>query len=49
MGSNPVDGQHIPLNGVIYVYGSILRFVVVSVVDAELGALFLNCKEGKVI
>ena len=32
-----------------YIYGSILRFVVASAAEAELGALFLNCKEGKVI
>ena len=49
LGENPVDGQPITLNGAVYVFGAILKFVVTSAAEAELGALFINCKEGKVI
>jgi hypothetical protein len=49
MGANPVGGQPITLNGAVYVYGSILKFVVASAAEAELGAPFLNCQEGKII
>ena len=53
MGSNPLalDVQPTPLNGAIYMYvnDSILKCVVASAVGEDLGALFLNCKEGKVI
>ena len=43
MGSVPKDGQPIPLNGAIYVYSGILKFVVASAAEAKLGALFVNC------
>ena len=49
MGSNPVDRQPIPLNGAIFVLTGILKFVVASAVEAEPRALFMNCKEGKVV
>ena len=49
MGSVPKNGQPIPLNGAIYVYSGILKFVVASAAEAELGALFVNCREGKTI
>ena len=49
MGANIVNGQPIPLNWALYVYGSILKFVVASAAEAELGAPFLNCQEGKII
>jgi hypothetical protein len=49
LGENPVDGQPITLNGAVYVFGGILKFVVASAAEAELGALFINCKDGKVI
>ena len=49
LGASPVDGQPITLNGAVYVFGGILKFVVASGAEAELGALFINCKEGKVI
>ena len=49
LGSKPVTDKPIPLNGAILVFCGILKFVVASAAEAELGALFLNCKEGKVV
>jgi hypothetical protein len=49
LGSIPIDKTPIPLNGAIYVFCGILKFVVASAAEAELGALFLNCKEGKIL
>ena len=46
MGWSPKDGDPIKLNGAFFTLCTILRFVVASVAKAELGALFLNCKEG---
>ena len=46
MGWTPKDGNPIKLNGAFFTLCAILRFVVASVAEAELGALFLNCKEG---
>ena len=37
------------LNGAIFVFCGILKIVVASAAEAEFGALFLNCKEGKVL
>jgi hypothetical protein len=48
MGSLPKDGDPIKLNGAFHTLCSILRFVVVSAAEAELGALFLNCQEGMI-
>lgn len=48
LGNVPTDDQPIQLNGAIYVFCGILKFVVASAAEAKLGALFLNCKEGKV-
>jgi hypothetical protein len=48
MGWSPKDGDPICLNGVFFTLCAILRFVVSSAVEAELGALFLNCKEGMI-
>eukprot|EP00956_Cyclotella_meneghiniana_P014140 scaffold21040_cov41-Cyclotella_meneghiniana.AAC.5 len=48
LGSEPTDDAPIKLNGAILVFCGILRFVVASAAEAELGALFLNCKEGKI-
>ena len=42
-----MDGEPIKLNGAIYTLSSILKFVVASAAEAELGALFHNYKEGK--
>ena len=49
LGSNPEKGKPIKMNGAIYTFCGILKFVVASAAEAELGALFLNCKEGKII
>jgi hypothetical protein len=46
MGWSPKDGNPIKLNGAFFTLCAILRFVVASATEAELGALFLNCKEG---
>ncbi len=46
LGWLPIDGEPIRLNGPFHTLCSILRFVVSSAAEAELGALFLNCQEG---
>jgi hypothetical protein len=46
MGWSPKDGDPIKLNGAFLTLCTILRFVVALAAEAELGALFLNCKEG---
>jgi hypothetical protein len=48
MGALPKDGDPIKLNGAFHTLCSILRFVVASGAEAELGALFLNCQEGMI-
>ena len=48
MGWLPKDGDPIRLNGAFFTLCAILRFVVASAAEAELGALFLNCKEGMI-
>ena len=48
LGWRPVDGEPICLNGAFHMLCSILRFVVASATEAELGALFLNCQEGMI-
>ena len=45
MGWLPKDSDPIQLNGAFFILCTILRFVVASAAEAELGALFLNCKE----
>ena len=45
----PQDGKPIILNGAILVLCQILKVVAASAAEAELGALFLNTKEAKVI
>lgn len=49
LGSIPRDNEPIKINGAIFCLCAILKFVVASAAEAELGALFLNCKEGKII
>ena len=46
MGWMPKNGEPIKLNGAFYVNTTILRFVVASAAEAELGALFHNCQDG---
>eukprot|EP00804_Cyclotella_cryptica_P028751 CCRYP_008236-RA/>CCRYP_008236-RA protein AED:0.36 eAED:0.40 QI:0/0/0/1/0/0/2/0/357 len=49
LGSVLIDKQPIQLNGAIYIFCGILKFGVTSAAEAKLGALFLNCKEGKIL
>jgi hypothetical protein len=49
LGSTLPDNQPIDLNGAIYTFCGIIKFVVASAAEAELGALFLNCKEGVIL
>ena len=49
LGWVPKDGEPIKLNGAIFTLCNVLKWVVASAAEAELGALFLNCKEGKVM
>jgi hypothetical protein len=46
MGWMSQNGEPIKINGAFYVNTTILKFVVASVVEAELGALFNNCQDG---
>ena len=46
MGWMPKNGEPIKLNGAFYINTTILRFVVASAAEAELGALFHNCQDG---
>jgi hypothetical protein len=46
MGWTPKNGKAIRLNGAFYTNTTILRFVVASAAEAELGALFHNCQDG---
>ena len=49
IGSVPKKGQEIRINGNIIVATRILNIVVCSAAEAELGAHFLNLKEGKIL
>ena len=49
LGSIPHDYDLIKVNGAIFCLCAILELVMVSAAEEKLGALFLNCKEGKVI
>jgi hypothetical protein len=49
LGSMPKDNLPIKLNGWILVTCTILKLVAASAAEAELGALFLNAQQGKVI
>jgi hypothetical protein len=46
MGWMPKDGNPIKINGAFHISVNILRFVVASAAEAELGALFHNCQTG---
>ncbi len=45
MGWMPKKGELIKINCAFYVNATILKFVVASAVEAELGALFCNCQD----
>ena len=47
LGSKPHNGKPIQLNGAIHVNASVCKFVVALAAEAELGALFYNCQDGK--
>jgi hypothetical protein len=49
LGKIPQDGQPIFLNGAIYSLCTVLKLVAASAAEAELGALFLNVQEAKII
>jgi hypothetical protein len=49
LGSIPQDGDPIKLNGAIHITCTILKLVAASAAEAELGALFLNAQETKVL
>jgi len=46
MGWDPKDNEPIRINGAFFVNTTIMRFVVASAAEAELGALFRNCQDG---
>jgi hypothetical protein len=46
MGWMPKNGELIKINSAFYVKATILKFVVASAAEAELGALFHNCQDG---
>jgi hypothetical protein len=49
LGSLPRDGDPIRLNGIILVTCTILKLVAALAAEAELGALFLNAQEAKIM
>jgi hypothetical protein len=49
LGSTPHDGSLIQINGTVHVTCKILKLVAASAAEAELGILFLNSQEDKVI
>eukprot|EP00804_Cyclotella_cryptica_P003418 CCRYP_018558-RA/>CCRYP_018558-RA protein AED:0.36 eAED:0.21 QI:0/0/0/1/1/0.83/6/0/1396 len=49
LGWAPRDHLPIKLNGAIHVISTILKFVAASASEAELGALFVNAKEGRIL
>ena len=49
LGSIPVDGDPIKLNGAIHITCTILKLAAASAAKAELGALFLNAQEAKIL
>jgi hypothetical protein len=49
LGSLPHDGDPIKLNGAIHITCTILKLVAASAAEAELGALFLNAQEAKIM
>jgi hypothetical protein len=49
LSSLPVDGDPIKLNNAIHIACTILKLVATSAAEAELGVLFLNAREAKVL
>jgi hypothetical protein len=48
MGWMPKNGEPIRLNGTFYASSTIMRFVIASAAEAELGPLFHNCQTGMI-
>ncbi len=46
MGWMPKDGDPIKINGAFHISANILRFMVASTADTELGALYHSCQTG---
>ena len=49
LGSKPVNGKSININGTVHVFCCIMKFVVASAAETELGAQFLDTKEWKIL
>ena len=49
LGSTPTNRNPIKLNGALHITCTILKLVAASAAEAELGALFLNAQEAKVL
>jgi hypothetical protein len=49
LGSLPIDGNPIKLNGAIHITCTILKLITASAAETKLGALFLNAQEAKVL
>ena len=49
VGSLPTDGKAIQLNGNIMITCKMLKLVAASALEAELGALFVNTKEARIL
>jgi hypothetical protein len=49
LGSIPRDAKPIIINGAIHITCTILKLVATSAAEADLGALFLNAQEARVI
>ena len=49
IGWMPKNGKLIRLNGAFYMDTTILRFIVTSAAEAELGTLFHNCQDGIIL
>ncbi len=49
MGWMPKTGEPIKINGAFYMNATILKFVVASAAEAELGTLFHNCQYGIIL
>ena len=49
LGWVPRDNKPIRLNGAIYTLCNIMKFVASSATEAELGAIIMNAKEGRII
>ena len=48
LGWLPRDGEPLQLNGAFFTLSAILKFVAASAAAAELGALFLNMRKGRI-